>query len=131
MNTTNMKIFSQIEGAPKPIGPYSIAVVANGMAYCAGQIGLDPKTGAIVSGGVEQQAEQVLKNLAVVLESIGSSFRKAVMTSVFLTDISQGKVVNEIYGRYVSPDAPPARQTVVVKDLPLGALVEISVVAVV
>jgi 2-iminobutanoate/2-iminopropanoate deaminase len=124
-----MEIISNVPNAPKPVGPYSIAVKAGGLLFCSGQIGLDPEKGVIVEGGVEAQAKQVLDNLSAVLKASGSSFDKVVMTSIFLSAMSDFKSVNEIYTKYVSSDKPPARQTVAVKELPLGALIEISVIA--
>ena len=124
-----MQVLKRIEGAPSPVGEYSAAVISNGMVYCSGQIALDPETGEFVSGGVKEQALQVLKNVAAVLKGAGSDFSKVAMTTIFLADISDAKVVNELYGEVVNSSAPPARQTVAVKDLPLGALVEISVIA--
>ena len=126
-----MKHFKEIAGAPKPVGAYSAAVVANGTVYCAGQIGLDPTTGTIVAGGVEAEARQVLANLSAVLAGVGSSPEHIVMTTIFLANISDSKAVNALYGEFVSQANPPARQTLAVKDLPLGAQVEISVIAVV
>ncbi len=124
-----MEVMREVKGAPKPVGPYSAAVRANGMVYLAGQIALDPESGVLIGGTVEEQTAQVLKNLDAVLRGCGTEPRKIVMTTIFLTDIADGKVVNELYGRFVNTDAPPARQTVAVKALPLGALVEISVIA--
>ena len=117
-------------GAPKPVGPYSQAVCVGNTIYCSGQIGLDPKSGQMVQGGVEAELRQVLANLRAVLGGAGSAVDKIVMTTIFLTNIADGKVVNPIYGEFVNQQNPPARQTVAVKELPLGALVEISVIAV-
>ena len=124
-----MQIINNAPGAPAPVGPYSQAVEAGSLIFCSGQIGLDPQTGEFVSDSVEEQTKQVLKNLDSVLAHAGSSMEKLIMTTIFLADISDGKVVNEIYASAVSSENPPARQTVAVKDLPLGALVEISVIA--
>lgn len=124
-----MEIIKNIPNAPAPVGPYSIAVKSNGLIFCSGQIGLDPEKGAMVEGGLEPQARQVLENLKNVLLGAGSSFDKVVMTSIFLSAMSDFKAVNEIYATYVNSDKPPARQTVAVKELPLGALIEISVIA--
>lgn len=124
--------FVELPDAPKPVGIYSAAVKANGLLFCAGQIGLDPTTGKIVAGGVENEAKQVLKNLAAVLRGCGSSPQEILMTSIFLANITDGKVVNELYGQFLGLSqggAAPARQTLAVKDLPMGALVEISVIA--
>ncbi len=125
-----MEAIRNVPGAPKPVGPYSPAVCATGLVFLAGQIGLDPESGVMVGGGVQAEAKQVLKNLEAVLAASGSSKEKIVMTTVFLADIADGKIVNELYGAWVNQDAPPARQTVAVKDLPMGAKVEISVIAV-
>lgn len=124
-----MKVLKEIAGAPKPVGPYSVAVISNGLIFCAGQIGIDPVTSQLVSGGVKEQTEQVLRNIEAVLAGAGSSVGQIVMTSIFLTDIRDGKLVNQLYGEFVRTDSPPARQTVAVKELPLEALIEISVIA--
>lgn len=124
-----MKVYREISGAPKPVGPYSAAVASNGLVFLAGQIPLDPETGQMVSGGIEAQTAQVLSNIRAVLQGVGSSPEKIVMTTIFLSEIQFGKAVNELYSKFVNLDLPPARQTVAVKDLPMGALVEISVIA--
>lgn len=124
-----MEVIVSVQGAPKPVGAYSAAVKSGEFIFCAGQIGLDPETGKLVEGGVESEARRVLENLKAVLEGSGSNFGKVVMTTIFLTDISTARQVNEIYKTYVSTNFPPARQTVAVKDLPLGAQVEISIIA--
>ena len=124
-----MEIFTTIPGAPQPVGPYSVAVKAGGLLFCAGQVALDPATSQLIDAGIEEQTERVLLNLKAVLEGAGSSFHEVVMTTIFLKDISHGRMVNDIYRRFVDPDRPPARQTIAVKDLPLGALVEISAIA--
>ena len=124
-----MELINNALNAPRPVGPYSQAVKSSGLIFCAGQIALDPKTGQLVEGGLEAQTMQVLDNLCAVLKASGANFNKVVMTTIYLTDIAQGPGVNKIYGKFANPDTPPARQTVVVKELPLGALVEISVIA--
>lgn len=121
-------VIKDIPNAPKPVGPYSPVVKSGGLVFCAGQIGLDPASGKLREG-LEAQTEQVLKNLNAVLSAAGSSPKSIVMTTIFLTEMSQFKVVNELYANFVSADRAPARQTVAVSDLPLGALVEISVIA--
>ena len=115
--------------APAAIGPYSQAVVANGILYTSGQIAIDPAVGDIVAKDIEGQTEQVMKNLAAVLEAAGSSFDKAIKTTCFLADIKDFAVFNGIYGKDVS--SKPARSCVAVKDLPKGALVEVEVIALV
>ncbi len=115
--------------APKAVGPYSQAIVANGFVFTAGQIGTDPKTGTLVEG-VEAQTEQVLKNLAAVLKASGSSMDDVVKATVFLADMNDFAKMNEIYAKYFK--APfPARSTVQVARLPRDAKIEIEVIAVV
>ena len=124
-----MKFFRDLPNCAKPVGPYSPAVAVGEFLFCSGQIALDPDTGALVPGGIAEQTTQVLKNIRSLVHGAGSSTEKIVMTTIFLSDMAQWKTVNELYGRFVSSETPPARQTVAVKDLPLGALVEISVIA--
>ena len=114
--------------APAAVGPYSQAIIANGMVFTAGQIALVPGTKALAEGGVQAQARQVLENLKAVLAAAGTSFDKVVKTTIFLQSMSDFAAVNEIYATYF-PANPPARSTVAVGGLPLGALVEIEVVA--
>ena len=116
--------------APAAIGPYSQAVVANGFLFTAGQIALDPATTQVVEGDVVAQAEQVFRNLAAVLATVGASWSDVVKTTVFLMDMRDFQAVNEIYAR-VMGDARPARSTVQVSGLPRGVLVEIDLVALV
>ena len=114
--------------APKALGPYSQAIAANGFIYCSGQIGLDPATTEMVSGGVEAQTHQVLKNLGAVLAAAGSDMSKVVKTTVFLKNMGDFAAMNGIYAGYFG-DAPPARSTIEVARLPRDALVEIELVA--
>lgn len=115
--------------APAAIGPYSQAIKAGNMLYTSGQIPLDPASGSIVGANVTEQAEQVMKNLAAVLEAAGTSFDNVVKTTCFLADIADFAAFNEVYGRYIT--SAPARSCVAVKNLPKGALVEVEVVAVI
>lgn len=124
-----MQVIQTVPGAPLPVGPYSPVVISGNIAYLAGQIGLDPEGGKLVEGGVEGQARQVLENLTKVLEAAGSSWDRVCMTTIFLSDISFGPVVNKMYESFLLGEVRPARQTVAVKDLPMGALVEISLIA--
>ena len=126
-----IKAITEAPNAPNPIGAYSLATIANGLVFCAGQIALDPQTGALISGGIKEQTTQVLQNLSAVLSASRSSWKQVLMTSTFLTDLSNSKLVNELYSQYVDLAAPPARQTLGVKELPLGALVEVSIIALV
>ena len=114
--------------APKAIGPYSQAIVANGFVYTAGQIGTDPKTGSLVAGGIAEQTEQALDNLALVLKAAGTGFDAVVKTTVFLADMNDFAAMNEIYGKRFSKPYP-ARSTVQVARLPRDARVEIEMVA--
>lgn len=119
----------ETEDAPKAIGPYSQAIIANGFVFTAGQIGSDPKTGTLAEG-VEAQTEQALKNIAAVLKASGSSMGDVVKTTVFLADINDFAKMNEIYAKYFK--APfPARSTVQVARLPRDARIEIETVAVI
>jgi 2-iminobutanoate/2-iminopropanoate deaminase len=114
--------------APAAIGPYSQAIEADGWLFCSGQIGLDPATGQLVNGGTVPEAEQVLRNLQAVLASAGLDFAHLVRTTIYLVDLADFAAVNDVYARYVRPPFP-ARATVGVAALPLGARVEIDAVA--
>lgn len=116
--------------APKAIGPYSQAIVANGFVYTAGQVGTDPKTGTLVEGGIAEQTEQALKNLAAVLKAAGSSLDNAVKTTVFLADMNDFAKMNEVYAKFFKKPYP-ARSTVEVARLPRDAKIEIEVIAVI
>jgi 2-iminobutanoate/2-iminopropanoate deaminase len=116
------------KNAPQAIGPYSQAVVANGFAFCSGQIPTDPETGEFVPGGIAEQTEQVLRNLSAVLEAAGSGLGLVVKTTVFLADMDDFAAMNEVYGRFFK-EGPPARSTVEAARLPRGARVEIEAVA--
>jgi 2-iminobutanoate/2-iminopropanoate deaminase len=118
------------EKAPAAIGPYSQGVIANGLLFTAGQIGLDPVTGQVVAGGVAEQTERVLQNLTAVFESAGTSWKNVVKTTVFLQDMRDFPTVNEVYARVVG-ESRPARSTVAVAGLPRGVLVEIEAIAIV
>ncbi len=123
-----MKKIIVSEKAPKAIGPYSVAVQTGQLVFTAGQIGLDPKTMEIVSGGVEAETRQVLTNLKNVLEDAGSSLGNVVKTTVFLKDMGDFAKMNAIYGEFFTQN-PPARSTVAVAGLPKGCNVEIEAVA--
>lgn len=118
------KICLHTQNAPEAIGPYSQAIEAGGLVYTSGQIALVPETGALVEGGVEAQAHQVFKNLEAVLSSAGCTFENVVKTTVFLTDLSDFAVVNEIY-----PAPCPARSCVQVAALPKGSKIEVELIA--
>ena len=124
-----MKKIVASEGAPKAIGPYSQAVVYNGLAYLSGQIALDPTSGQIVEGDIAAQTERVLENLKAVLEACGSSLDHVLKTTVFVKDMADFPKMNEVYGRYFSTN-PPARATVEVARMPRDVRVEIEAVAI-
>jgi 2-iminobutanoate/2-iminopropanoate deaminase len=115
--------------APAAAGPYSQAIAAGGLVFCSGQVGLDPATGKLVEGGVEAQAERLLRNLGAVLDAAGVGFADVVKTTCFLADIGDWTAFNGVYARFM-PDPPPARSTYAVAALPLGALVEVEAIAV-
>jgi 2-iminobutanoate/2-iminopropanoate deaminase len=115
--------------APGAVGPYSQAITAGNLVFCSGQVGLDPQTGDLVEGGLEAQAERVLRNLAAVLDAAGCSFADVVKTTCFLADINDFAAFNAVYARFM-PEPPPARSTFAVAALPKGALVEIEAIAV-
>lgn len=123
-----MKKIIHTSDAPDAIGPYSQAVVYNDIVYCSGQIGLDPGTMEFVGDDVESQARQVMKNLEAVLLEAGSGFGKVIKCSIYLDDMDNFGVVNEIYGSYFGSN-PPARETVAVKTLPKSCKVEIGCTA--
>ena len=116
--------------APAAIGPYSQGIIANGLLFTAGQIALDPVTGQVVTGGVSEQTERVLQNLAAIFDSAGTSWKNVVKTTVFLHDMRDFPTVNEVYARMVG-DSRPARSTVAVAGLPRDVLVEIEAIAIV
>ena len=115
------------EKAPAAVGPYSQAIVSNGMVYTSGQIAIDPATNTIKAVTIQEQTEQIMKNLAAVLETAGSSFEKAVKTTCFLADMNDFAAFNVIYGKYFT--SLPARSCVAVKTLPKGVLAEVEVIA--
>ena len=116
------------EAAPKAVGPYSQAVWAGDLLFCAGQIPLEPATGNIVPGGITEQASRVLENIRGLLQSQGLDFGNVVKSTVFLSDMNNFAAMNEVYARFFTKE-PPARSTVQVARLPKDALVEIEVVA--
>lgn len=124
-----MKKTVSTERAPKAIGPYSQAVIAQGFAFLSGQVALDPATGQLVEGDVSAQTERVLQNLQGVLEACGSSLAKVVKTSVFLKDMGDFSKMNEVYSRYFGENSP-ARSTVEVARLPRDVRVEIDCIAI-
>jgi len=121
-----MKVIST-NSAPAAIGPYSQAIVVDGLLFASGQIPLSPETGNVVSGGIKEQAEQVMKNIAAVLAAAGSDFTKVVKTTCFLITMDDFAAFNEIYAKYFTEK--PARSCVAVSALPKGVSVEVEVIA--
>lgn len=124
-----MKKIIKTENAPQAIGPYSQAIEAQGFLFVSGQIALDPKTGQVVRGDVREQTKRVMENGKAVIEAAGSGMSSVVKTTIYLRNIGDFAVVNEVYGSYFTAD-PPARATVEVSRLPKDALVEIDFIAV-
>ena len=125
-----MKTIVSTDTAPKAIGPYSQAIVHNGMAYLSGQIPLDPATGQLVAGGIEEQTVQVFENIRAILAACGTSLDNVVKATVFVKDMGEFAKLNEVYGRYFAEN-PPARSTVEAARLPRDVRVEIEVLAIV
>jgi len=125
------KLAVSTENAPAAIGPYSQAIEIGEMIYTSGQVGLDPKTGQMVDGGIREQTIRVLENLKAVLAAVRSDLQKVVKTTVYLKNMSDFAAMNEIYATYLAKDGwvAPARSTVEVARLPKDALVEIEVIA--
>ncbi len=124
-----MKTIVRTDAAPKAIGPYSQAVLADGWLYCSGQIPLDPATMQVVPGDAAAQAERVLLNLVAVVKAAGGSMADAVKVTIFLRDMGTFAAVNEVYARHFPGDSPPARATVEGARLPKDVLVEMDLVA--
>jgi 2-iminobutanoate/2-iminopropanoate deaminase len=123
-----MKRIINTQHAPAAIGPYSQAVEINGTLFISGQIPIDPQTGKVIEGDISSQTEQVLKNIGAILSAAGYDYSDVVKSTCLLSDMSNFKAMNEVYGRYYTNN-PPARAAFAVKDLPLGALVEIETIA--
>ncbi|MDP2930147.1 MAG: Rid family detoxifying hydrolase [bacterium] len=124
-----MKTKIETTDAPKAIGPYSQAIIVEGkFVFTSGQIHLTPE-GKLLEGTIEEQTHQIMKNLKAILESAEISFAEVIKTTIYVTDMTVYGKVNEVYGSYMN-DPYPARETVCVKELPLGAKIEISMVAI-
>ena len=116
--------------APEPVGPYSQAVLAGDLVFCAGQIPLDPATGELVATDIEAETSRVLDNLSAVLKAGGSSLESVVKTTIYVTDMNDFARINTVYGTYFASGVQPARATVQVAALPKGAHVEIECIAI-
>jgi 2-iminobutanoate/2-iminopropanoate deaminase len=129
MTDSNRQIEIRTEAAPAPVGPYSQAIRLDELVFISGQIPLDPKTGEIVRADIEEETRQVLANLKAVLEASGSTLSRVVKATVYLTDMSLFPRINAVYAEAFDSDPAPARATVEVSALPLGAHVEIDAIA--
>ena len=123
-----MKRIIQTPDAPAAIGPYSQAIEVNGTLYVSGQIPLDPITMNVVEGGIQEQTEQVLKNIGAILKEAGYKFSDVVKSTCLLSEMANFKAMNEVYARYYTENTP-ARAAFAVKDLPLGVFIEIETIA--
>ena len=124
-----MKKIISTTKAPGAIGPYSQAVEANGMLFISGQVPVDPATSKVVENNISVQTEQVMKNIAAILEEAGYDFSDVIKSTCLLSDMANFAAMNAVYGKYY-PENPPARAAFAVKELPLGVLVEIETIAV-
>ena len=124
-----MKKIIQTSHAPAPIGPYNQAVLAGNTLYISGQIPMDPETNKLISGSIQDETHQVMKNLKAVLNEAGLSFDHVIKASIFVKDMDQFAEINEAYGSYFNSDDAPARETVEVANLPKYVNVEISMIA--
>lgn len=123
-----MRTVLSAPGAPAPVGPYSVAIATETLVFCAAQAGLDPTTGRLAEGGTGPETERALANLAAILAADGLTFDDVVKSNLYLLDMDDWAMVNEIYGRAMGRN-PPARTTVGVASLPIGARIEIEMVA--
>jgi len=124
-----MKERIEVEKGAGPLGPYSPAIRANGLVFVSGQIPLNPDSGEVVEGSIQDQVRQVLENLKVLLQAAGSSLDKALKCTVYLTNLGDFDAMNEVYATYFTEDVPPARTTIEAANLPKGVGVEIDVIA--
>jgi 2-iminobutanoate/2-iminopropanoate deaminase len=128
MEATMKKQAVRTAAAPQALGPYSQAMRWGNLLFLSGQVGIDPQTNMLVDGGVEAQTRQVLKNMTAILAAVGLDFSCLLKTTVYLKDMADFKTINEIYADHM-PDPYPARSALAVKELPLGAEVEIEAIA--
>ncbi len=126
-----MKKLISTPAAPAAIGPYNQAVIANGMLFASGQIAIDPATNELISGSIEEETHQVLKNVGAILEAAGCSYENVVKSSVFVKDMNHFSRINAVYAEYFKAEFAPARELVEVSNLPKFVNIEISVIALV
>lgn len=126
---TMAKTIINTDEAPAPIGPYNQAVLSGNTLYTSGQIALDPSSGKLILGSIEEETRQVMENLKAVLKAAGMSFNHVVKSSIFISDMNNFSKINAIYAEYFDEDVAPARETVEVANLPKFVNVEISMIA--
>ena len=125
----NMKKIINTENAPSPVGPYNQAILTDVTLYVSGQVALDTETKELVRGTIQEETEKVMNNILAILEEADFTFENIVKTTIFITDMNNFKLINETYGKFFNEKTAPARETVEVSALPLGARIEISVIA--
>ena len=125
-----MKKIISTPNAPAPIGPYNQAVLSGNTLYISGQTPINPSSGELVSGTIEEETQQVMENLKAILEAAQSNFEQVVKASIFVKDMHQFKAINGVYARYFNQETAPARETIEVANLPMFVNVEISLIAV-
>ena len=125
----NMKKIITTTDAPAPVGPYNQAILTDGTLYMSGQVAMDVTTKKMIIGTIEQETEKVMQNIKAILNEVGFTFENVIKTTIFITDMQNFSKVNKSYGKFFNEPTAPARETVEVSALPLGANVEISVIA--
>lgn len=125
-----MKKIIQTSKAPAPIGPYNQAVMVGNMLYTSGQIAINPATGELLTGDIQEETQLVMENLKAILEEAGMTFENVFKTTIFISDMHNFAKINEVYGKYFNEATAPARETVEVANLPKFVNVEISVIAI-
>ena len=125
----NMKKIITTTDAPAPVGPYNQAILTDGTLYMSGQVAMDVTTKKMIIGTIEQETEKVMQNIKAILNEVGFTFENVIKTTIFITDMQNFSKVNKSYGKFFNESTAPARETVEVSALPLGANVEISVIA--
>lgn len=126
-----MKKIITTPNAPAPIGPYNQAVLSGNTLYISGQTPIDPSTGNLVSGSIEEETLRVMKNLEAILIAAGATFESVAKASIFVKDMHQFKAINSVYAQFFSPETAPARETIEVANLPMFVNVEISMIAII
>ena len=124
-----MKTIIHTSDAPKPIGPYSQAVRINNLVFTSGQIAINPKSGLLIEGTIQEETHQVMRNMQAVLKAAGLDFKQVLKSTIFVTDMDDFAAINEVYASYFDSDTAPARETVQVARLPKDVRVEISMIA--